>query len=652
MPSFERPTDSSRPRAVTWRAVLLCVVLLPVNALWLVDMEVVRNSTHPTTLSLFFHVVFVLLCLVLVNRLVGRIAPRARLSQGELLLGYAVLSVGSAVAGHDLLESLVPILTYSFRNADGANEWATRVNPLLRPGLFVSDPAVYAGYYLGGDSVWRAAYLRAWLPVVLAWTVFIGLLLLVMQCFNALIRRQWMDHEKLTFPVVQLPLEITRDQAFAPGGLFRSKLFWTGFAVAGGLDMVNSLNFYFPNIPPLGTPGGGLSAWDLSGLITAKPWNDLGMLNLSYYPFVIGLGMLMPTDFLLSVFVFYWLWKLQKVLFIALAYDQTTRFPFIENQAFGAYLSFCATSLWLSRGYLREVWKRVWNEPSTLDDAGEPMRYRTAALGAVGGTGALVAFGAYLGLTWWVGVLFFAIYFALALAITRMRAELGTPVHDLHFTGPEAILTRVAGTRAFASHDLAAMGIFFWFNRAYRSHPMPHQLEAFHLAANTGGEYKRWSRALLGLGTLAVFVSFWAFLHLMYRYGAANQVRYRFGGQVFNNLSGWLSVPRNGEAGELGAIFVGFGIALALQWLRVSVPWWPLHPLAFAVTSSWQINFVWLPLGIAWIAKTVILRYAGLRGFIQSLPFFFGLMLGQFVVGCLWNVVGTLLRLPTYQFWD
>ncbi len=73
-------------------------------------------------------------------------------------------------------------------------------------------------------------------------------------------------------------------------------------------------------------------------------------------------------------------------------------------------------------------------------------------------------------------------YFALALAITRMRAELGTPIHDLHFTGPETIMTRVAGSRAFNADNLTVFALFFWFNRAYRSHPMPHQLEAYKLA--------------------------------------------------------------------------------------------------------------------------------------------------------------------------
>ena len=86
--------------------------------------------------------------------------------------------------------------------------------------------------------------------------------------------------------------------------------------------------------------------------------------------------------------------------------------------------------------------------------------------------------------------------------------------------------------------------------------------------------------------------------------------------------------------------------------ISMKLPWWPLHPLAFAVTSSWEINLVWGPLFLAWLFKSLILRYGGRGGFHKALPFFIGLMLGQFVVGSLWNIYGISVGLPTYQFWQ
>src|SRR5256885_11208574 len=61
------------------------------------------------------------------------------------------------------------------------------------------------------------------------------------------------------------------------------------------------------------------------------------------------------------------------------------------------------------------------------------------------------------------------------------------------------------------------------------------------------------------------------------------------------------------------ATLIGFGFACFLQFMRVRFPWWPFHPLGYAVTSSWEINLVWMPLFIAWVLKLVLLRYTGLR---------------------------------------
>ncbi|HLH79742.1 MAG TPA: DUF6785 family protein [Chthonomonas sp.] len=639
-------------RSLTWRVVLLCLILIPLTDFWQVEMEVVRYSAHPTTISLFFDTVFVLLCLTVANQSLKRFAPRLALERGELLLTYSVLCIAAAVSGHDMLEVFVPMLTWPFKHANSSNNWAHLIIPHLKPALFISDPKIYKGYYVGNDTIFRWVYIRAWLPVVCIWTAFVSMLLFVMLCINVILRKQWTEHERLTYPIIQLPLQITSEQAFAPNGLFRNRLFWLGFAIAGSIDMINSLNYYYPNIPTVLTPGFGQSFLDIGQYFTSKPWNALGWTPVSFYPFMIGLGMFMPLDFLFSMWFFYWFWKLERVAVVWLGYDRDPRFPYIENQSFGAYLSFFFYAAWLSRNYIKQVLRCALGRPSELDDSTEPIRYRWAVLGVILGVGSLVAFSTWLGMVWWIGILFFFMYFMLAIAITRMRAELGTPVHDLHFTGPEMIMTRVAGTDSFSANTLTVFSLYFWFNRAYRSHPMPHQLEGFKLAEQTHSRYRSWYFAMLFLGIFGVFVAFWNMLGLMYHYGAEAKSVLTFGPEPYNNLTSWLNTPTRGKFGELMSIFVGCGIAFFLQWMRVRFPWWPFHPLAFAVTSSWEINLVWGPLFLAWIFKGLILRYGGRGAFQKALPFFIGLMLGQFVVGSLWNIYGIARGLPTYQFWQ
>jgi len=177
-------------------------------------------------------------------------------------------------------------------------------------------------------------------------------------------------------------------------------------------------------------------------------------------------------------------------------------------------------------------------------------------------------------------------------------------------------------------------------------------LEGFTLAEQTSGDYRRWNAALLGLGSVGIFVGFWTILALMYRYGVHGKSYAQIDTESFDFLTSQIQSPQRGKLSEVLAICVGGGIAFGLQWLRLKLPWWPLHPLAFAVTSSWEINLVWMPLAIAWIVKSALLRFGGRGLFHRSLPLFLGVILGEFVVGSVWNIYGIANGIPTYQFWQ
>ena len=82
----------SKKKVVRRRAILLGLILIPVNTWWLIQMEEFRYSGHPTTASLFFNVIFLLLLLTLLNLLLKRFLPKAALSQAELLTIYVMLS--------------------------------------------------------------------------------------------------------------------------------------------------------------------------------------------------------------------------------------------------------------------------------------------------------------------------------------------------------------------------------------------------------------------------------------------------------------------------------------------------------------------------------------------------------------------------------
>lgn len=61
---------------VSGRAILLAFVLVPLNTYWIALTEMVWSSLHFTAASLLLNVLFILVCLLLYNRLARRLLPR------------------------------------------------------------------------------------------------------------------------------------------------------------------------------------------------------------------------------------------------------------------------------------------------------------------------------------------------------------------------------------------------------------------------------------------------------------------------------------------------------------------------------------------------------------------------------------------------
>jgi hypothetical protein len=640
-----RPSpDESEPAFRWWRPALIALILVPPNSYWIIQMERVRQGPYVTSISLFFNVVFIVLAITLLNGLVRRRFPRQALTQPELITIYSMLAVASAIAGMDMMQGLLMVMTHAAWFATPENNWAIMFADRPPHWLWIADKSVLAGYYQGHATLYNWDIIRAWLTPAAWWLGFIIALLFALMCLSVLLRKQWMDHERLTFPIVQLPLEMTR-----PGlDLFRSRLLWLGFAVAAMVDLINGLNYFYPAVPAI-----NISGINLRNFITTHPWNAIDWMPLTFYPSVIGLSFLLPVDLLFSCWFFYFWWKLERVVSRAMAWDAIPQFPFIDEQGFGAYMGIVAGLLWIGRRYIIQLARKVMGRPSELDDSDEALSYRGAAAGLALSLLALGAFCLHAGMTPLIIAAFFLIYLALAVAVTRVRAEFGSPVHDFHMMGPDRILPVVLGSRNIGRSDLSMFALFWWFNRAYRSHPMPQQLEGLYLARRTRANARAFLWCLMAVVPIAVVSTFWAYTHLAYKLGASAKFwsGYGYGGEAFDQLTTWLTNPEGPNYRAISAMTLGFGTAAFLALMRAQFFWWPFHPVGYAISGSWSINLVWTPMLIAWMIKLTLLRYGGLRLYRRALPFFLGLILGETVAGCAWALIGIAWNIPTYTFW-
>jgi hypothetical protein len=634
---------------VTLRSLVLGLLLVPVNIYWMLYMEVVWNQGYATLLSLYFNVLFTLLALVLMNALLRRFRPPWALRQSELLVVFVMLNIGTSLAIY--LEYLVPAMVYPYRFATPENQWQRLIWPYLPPGLVVSDPLAVKRYYEGHASFETWENLRPWIPPLLLWGAFLLTVVAVMVCLNALLRRQWTEHERLSYPIVRIPLEITAER----DSPFRTGFFWSGFALAAGIDLLNGLSFLFPVIPSLSVKRRAF--YPLPG--APRPWNAVKLVTYAFHPFAIGLGYFLPQDLLFSSWFFYWFAKAQAVAAAAVGWedwdgDEYFRIaPYLNEQSCGAMLGIVLFALWTAR---RQLWGGRGQEGDTAASGEEPLPHRVALAGAAAGFLLLVAFVGAAGLSLWLAVLYFGLFFALSLAVTRMRAQFGPPSSGLFLTAPNRVLYNGLGVDLLGPRNLTVLAYLHWLHRMYSGNPMPHQLEAFKIAERQNLRYRGIIGAIFLAAALAVLCSFWTILHLSYRLGqdtaATAQTQNYFGREPLVTLQGLLQ-RTHGEPdrGALAGVGFGFLFTLFLMAMRTRFLGWPFHPVGYALTSAYATHILWLSMLLAWIVKSLVVRYGGLRLYRRGMPFFLGLLLGEFVAGSAWGLVGVLLQRPTYVFW-
>lgn len=644
LPEESEPAGSAAPRVVTLRAMAIACALMPILSMWVVQAELIWYTGHSTAISLFFHVTFVLFLLALVNLAVRRRWPQAALQPGELLTVYVMLSVAGTLCSHDLLQIMIPLLTFPAHNANPQNRWDTLMLPLLKPWALVTDKAAITGLAVGNSWLYDLHILAAWSRPLLFWTAFLFALMGALFCLNVFFRQPWTEKERLSFPIIQIPLLI----ATRLGDLLRSRLFWLGFTITAAIDVLNGFNTLYPTLPKVPI----VKAFEFREYFVERPWNAIAYTEINLYPFVIGLTYFLPTDLAFSCWFFFLVFKAQQVLTAAVGVRELPGFPFPDEQAAGGYLALGVLALWLARRHLAAAGRTILGMSGGADDSAEPLRYRTAFIGLLACTIFLAGCGMALGATPGMMVLFFVFFYLYSLAIARMRAELGPPAHDLHLIGPETLINNAVGTRNVSSGNLVTFTFFFWFNRAYRAHFSAHSMEALKIA-----QLRRSSaRAMMWATGLALVVgvasAYWALLHALYVHGYSGRpAGDAFASQGWMRLEGWLKFPQEARVAATTATVAGALFTLFLGWMRTSFTWWVWHPVGYATATSWSMGKLWACLFLGWLAKAVITRYGGATTYRQAMPFFVGLVLGEFVVGSLWGIWGAFTSTPVYHFW-
>jgi hypothetical protein len=600
-------------------------VLIVLSAVWVVGAEN-RIIWEITDFSLFPTVIFVLFILALFNLIFGKALRRKLpLNPSDLAIIYVMLSIATSLFSHDMMRQLIPIMGNGFWFATPENEWQDLFHRYLPKWLVVSDTKALDEYYRGGFSFFTEYNIRKWLIPALVWTAFIFVLLFGMLCVNIIVRKQWTENEKLSYPIIRLPLEISGNPKF-----LTNKLMWIGFSATAFIELLAGLHYLFPIVP---SPG---LKWNIMPYLTSKPWDTMGSFDMNIYGFAVGLAYFMPLTLSFSLWFFNLFWKMQLVFFSVVGWRAGGGWQ--GEQRAGAWLGIGILALITSRTHIKNT------IISVLKRRSEDGLYRFAYIGLLFSAIFMLVFWYQAGASIWAILVYFIIYGVLSISVTRMRAELGPPTHELHSVHPDQIMVMFAGTRPFSPNTLAPFALLDWIAYGYRSHPMPHQLEAFKLSERLHINNSKMAIAIMIavlVGTIAAFLSHLGFYYKYPGYAI-------WGTGPFYTLQSWLAHPVGTDFATINHLGFGFIFTFFLMFMTRRYLWWQFHPVGYATGSGWAISYMWFSIFLSWLAKRMILNYGGSKSYRKAIPLFLGFILGQFFMGSFWSLLGLIINRSMY----
>ncbi len=602
----------------------------------------ITNTRESGIFSLMVPPISALIGLILFNIPLRRFLPKFALTQAELITIFAIVSVAGSVGG----------------------EWSTLNHPTTYgyPLKAPSDPTIknYFMKYMpdwlamkdlknvqdiqGGGKDWLYALhkLPVFLPLYIGWSLIICTICFAMLCVNSLMRGAWNERERLTFPLIQLPVAMS--EGGGSGGMWKSKPMWIAFAIMFTIDILNGLNYLYPNLPSIPVK----DLFYIDRAFTELPWSNIGDFRISIYPFMAAIGLFMPSDMLFSFVFFFLMRKMTHVVLAAQGIPQSTFSgsyivpgpPYFDEQTWGAVIAMFLGTIWVAKGYLRDVWSDIRSGRKSEDGG---IAHRWAFFGLIACFGGVVAMGMAGSLPAAYMVPYFAAFLVFSIVLTRIRAQLGPPTHEFAFFGTSTLLNRFLGNRWLTDKQLSfSSEAFLSMNRIYRNHPMPYQLEAMKMGQLERMNQKKMLFAIAGATVVGFFLAYFFLTVKVYRTGALA------GSDANTYLTNVLNDRKGPDLLGIAMTLVGFTVVMLLDAIRFRFPAFPLHPAGYVLSMNFGVDYYWFGLVIALLVKNFVQRYYGLRGYDKLRMVALGILVGEYSAETIWMVMALITKQSTY----
>ena len=584
---------------------------------------------------------FVLLALP-INTGLRWMRPSWALKPWELVVIFSMAMVAAIFPTLGIVGFLLSFIAAPMYYASPENQWEQYLTRYVPSWLVPSTegnaiPWLYEGIPVGERIPWEA-----WAVPLFWWSALIAAVCTVCFCSMVILRKQWVESERLAFPLAQLPLILMdQDDQHVVPAFARNKLFWLGFAVPFGIICWNMISYFEPGFPKI-------PVYNWKWLRLAKGFPAI-LVKVNF--FVMCFAYFTPLNILLSVWLFQLFVIVEVGIFQRLGYtigapDNWCTFNAATGwQCFGGFLFLVVGGFWMARGHIIGVLKTALGRSDGADDSTELMRYRTAVVGALCG-GIFTAFWFHAGgMSWRVTLTFLFFCYITYIGVTRLVAQTGL-VYLWGPITPHSATFHVLGSTTMTPNDGAMIGLAYCTGcNVERLIPCT----AAHVArmSDNFGRARKGFVAAMAIAAIVSMASATIYtLWLSYTKGASNFNAFEFSrgqhwifGVVVNKF-------RNPEPTcWLRIMFMGIGVVVMaiFSMLHYRLAWWPVHPVGLALAGTHPTRMAAFSVFLAWMIKLAVVKLGGANLYRRSRFFFVGMMVGyvlgvglSFGVDCIW----------------
>tara|TARA_B100000029_G_scaffold188640_1_gene186270 strand:+ start:79677 stop:81665 length:1989 start_codon:yes stop_codon:yes gene_type:complete len=642
--NIDKESKATIRSGMTKKALVIGVVMSVLLNLWTIHAAYVTGSSYISLTHLPIAALFPFLFVLLVlNPVMKVLWPSKVLNRHELIIIFFLVFTASTIPAWPFTSYWISAITAPYYYATTENQWAELFFSYLPSWLIISDDQQAITWFFEGVPERNLSLLElvrnTWMIPLFWWMTFFLSMFVVGASAMVMLRKQWVEHERLPFPLAQIPLILVEEGK--TGSIFPavvySKLFWYGFGLTLFILIWNIVGFFnWVSAIPIGP-------MHTFPLVLARSFPAI---PIKFNFLVAGVGYFTNLNVLFSIWVFFLIMVVQQGIMTRLGLPKS--FAVVKSQHSGGFLVFSLFALWAARRHLRNVFMKAIGKAPHVDDSKEFFSYRMAVLGSMGGIIYIVCWLYASGMS--LGIIAFLIGSLLLMfvGVTRIVAETGIMFLDLPFETHDFTVA-VVGSGNIGAQDLTNLAIGNAYARNWRTLGMCSMGHIAKVDDEMGGTGKGSFSMITTVLALSIIVAVVYTVYLGYtQSGASNflEPAFKTGSKLpYDNLTRWI----NNEEAITGTEFWfmaigGLATALLIQ-AHYRFTWWPLHPIGFAVAMTPGMVSSIFSIFVVWFVKALLLKMGGSSLYQRGIPAVIGMIIA-FVLGVFLSYLSDWIWFP------